>query len=150
MQVAPFDDFYQFDNASNAVTQYDTSLTKWNSYLGGPYQQAVSSLTYIDDANYNGTSGGFGVYGKLRIDLVVCFADEPEGFEYYSNPNDRSGGHITWVANGVESWTLLPAAVGPNPRSQVSQRLITEEPMAMVSQDDLVCDKTFVLTAHRL
>ena len=136
MQVAPFDDFYQFDNASSAVTQYDTSLTKWNSYLGGSYQQAVSSLTYIDDAVYQGTSGGFGVYGKFRIvSISLCtFADELEGFEYYSNPNDRTGGHITWVANGVESWTLLPAAVGPNPRTQVSQRLITEEPMAMVSQ----------------
>lgn len=62
-------------------------------------------------------------------------SDGDSGFEYYSNPNDRSAGHITWVSGGRKSWTLNPAAVGPNPRSQVSQRLITEEPMAMVSPE---------------
>ena len=34
------DDHYQFDNGSTAVTQYDDTLTKWNSYLGGDYQHA--------------------------------------------------------------------------------------------------------------
>jgi hypothetical protein len=67
MQVAPFDDFYQFNNATPAVTQYDTSLSKWNSYQGGRYQQAVSSLTYIDNDLYTGTAGKFGIYGMFRI-----------------------------------------------------------------------------------
>jgi len=64
LQVAPFDDFYQFNNASTAVTQFNTDLTKWNSYQGGLYQQAVSSLTYIDNDVYVGTQGNFGVYGE--------------------------------------------------------------------------------------
>ena len=57
---------------------------------------------------------------------------ETTGFEFYSNPNDRASGHITWVANGQKSWTLLPLAIGPNSRTQIGQRLITEEPMAMI------------------
>jgi len=64
MQVAPFDAGYQFNNASSAVTQYNTDLTSWNSYLGGQYQQAISSLTYFDTNYYVGTTGDFNVYGK--------------------------------------------------------------------------------------
>ncbi|KAK4685409.1 beta-glucan synthesis-associated protein KRE6, partial [Tremellales sp. Uapishka_1] len=115
-QVAPFDSSYQFDNASTDVTQYDTSITKWNSYLGGFYQQAVSSLTYIDSAGYTGTSGALQTYG----------------YEMYSNPNDRGSGYITWVANGAKSWQVLPGAIGPNVNTQIGQRLIPEEPMAMI------------------
>lgn len=117
LQVAPFDDFYQFDNASNAITMYNSDLTMLNTYLGGWYQEAVSALTYIDDDVYTGTSGHYNVYG----------------FEYYSDPNNReTDGHVTWVSGGQKSWTVLPNAFGPNPRSAISQRLISEEPMALV------------------
>lgn len=115
-QFAPYDDYYQFNNASTAVTQYNTAITGYNSYLGGLYQQAVSSLTNIPSANYAGTSGAFGVYG----------------FEYYGNPADRDNGYITWVASGTKSWTMHAAAVGPNSRTEIGQRLVAEEPMAMV------------------
>lgn len=54
------------------------------------------------------------------------------GFEYFSNPEDRDSGHITWVANGEKSWTMYPAAVGAVESMGIGQRLISEEPMAMV------------------
>jgi hypothetical protein len=54
------------------------------------------------------------------------------GFEYYTNPTARTSGHITWISEGEESWTLYPAAIGPNAETNISQRLISEEPMAMV------------------
>lgn len=115
-QVAPYDDYYQFNNASTSVTQFDTTLTKYNSYLGGYYQQAVSSLTYIDNNNYRLTGQGFGQYG----------------LEFFSDPNNRGNGKLTWMADGVKSWETLASATGPNTRTQVGQRLISEEPMAMV------------------
>lgn len=62
-QVAPFDDFYQFDNSSSAVTIWAQDITKWNSYLGGVFQQAVSGLVYVDNGVYTGTSGLFNIYG---------------------------------------------------------------------------------------
>lgn len=55
------------------------------------------------------------------------------GFEYFSNPNDRNAGYITWVADGKKSWTMHASATGPNPVTGVGQRLVSEEPMAMVS-----------------
>jgi len=115
-QIAPFDPFYQYVNVTPEIVQYNTQLTGFNSYKGGLYQEAVSSLTYISSDVYQGTNGDFGVYG----------------IEVYANPNDRSGGHITWMASGVESWTMNPAAIGANADAQISQRLIAEEPMAMV------------------
>ncbi|ODN95906.1 glucosidase [Cryptococcus wingfieldii CBS 7118] len=115
-QIAPFDPSYEYLNTSEGAIQYDTDLTSWNSYKGGTYQEAVSSLTYIDNANYVETRGGFGIYG----------------FEYYTNPDDRENGHITWVANGQRSWTMYPASVGPVEDMDIGQRLITEEPMAMI------------------
>lgn len=54
------------------------------------------------------------------------------GFEYYGNPKDRSNGYINWVSEGKQSWTMKASAVRANPASGVSQRLISEEPMAMV------------------
>lgn len=63
LQVAPFDDFYQFDNSSAYVTIYDQDVTLLNSYLGGIYQQAVSALSYVPNGVYQGTSGQFNIYG---------------------------------------------------------------------------------------
>lgn len=115
-QIAPFDDGYQFNNASTAVTQYNTAITGWNTYLGGVYQQAVSSLTNVLSSNYANTSGGFGVYG----------------FEHYAIPSDRPNAYTTWVSTGVETWTMHPEAIGPNPRTEISQRIMAEEPMSLI------------------
>jgi len=59
-QVAPFDYDYQFDNTSTEI--YDTTITQYNSYLGGIYQQAVSGVTDVPSTVYSGN--GFAVYGE--------------------------------------------------------------------------------------
>lgn len=71
-QIAPFDDFYQFANSSTDVTQYDRSLAQWNAYKGAEFQQAVSSVVYIDDDNYQLTSQGYGVYGEWPCDFCAA------------------------------------------------------------------------------
>lgn len=53
----------------------------------------------------------------------------------WADPNNRGDGYITWVSDGVKSWTMHASAVGPNAATGVGQRLIPEEPMAMVSDD---------------
>ena len=118
-QFAPYDDYYQFNNASTNYKQYDTSITSFNTYLGGYYQQAASSLTMVDDDLYYdqvGTNGQFATFGV----------------EYSSDSTDRGNGYITWVSQGQESWTLRGTGVGPNSKTEVGQRLIAEEPMALV------------------
>ena len=127
-QFAPYDDYYQFNNASSNYVQYDKSITSFNTYLGGFYQQAASSLTMVSsDLYYDqvGTNKQFATFG----------------FEYSADSNDRSNGYIEWVSQGVKSWKLNAAGVGPNPKTEVGQRLIAEEPMAMVSGSRISTEK---------
>ncbi|KAJ7288522.1 glycoside hydrolase family 16 protein [Mycena rebaudengoi] len=113
-QIAPFNYNWQPVNSSPATTIIDESLTKFNSYLGSQLQQAVSAVTYIDDSYYGGQA--FGVYG----------------FEYWSDPDNRDDGYITWVSSGKESWKVTSATIGPDTTSEVGQRLISEEPMYII------------------
>ncbi|KAH6906184.1 beta-glucan synthesis-associated protein [Coprinopsis sp. MPI-PUGE-AT-0042] len=85
-----------------------------NSYTGGPYQQAVSTITEVPSDIYEG-------------EKYATF-----GYELWSDPNKREDGHITWFSNGKPSWTLRPDAIGPNNMTRVGQRLISEEPMYMI------------------
>jgi hypothetical protein len=57
------------------------------------------------------------------------------GFEYWSDPNDRNAGSITWQVDGQKSHRVVAAAVAPDQGdggSGVGQRLIPEEPMSIV------------------
>ena len=54
--------------------------------------------------------------------------------EWYSDPNKREDGRITWVADGKRSWEMLAGATGPNVDTEIGARLVSEEPMAMVSR----------------
>jgi beta-glucanase (GH16 family) len=110
-QTAPYNYQYQFVNTSPSATIYDTTISQPNTYLGGIYQQAVSTLTYIDSANFN--DKGYAKYG----------------YEWWSDPNHRDQGYVTWFSEGKEVVTIEASAVGPDSITQVSQRLISEEPM---------------------
>lgn len=114
-QCAPYNYQYNFDGTSPATTIYDSSVTTLNSYKGGPLQQAVSALTDISPSVYGGN--GYATYG----------------YELWADPNHRSSGYITWYSNGKPSWQITSATVGPDPTSEVNQRLIPEEPMVRFS-----------------
>ncbi|KAJ7600970.1 glycoside hydrolase family 16 protein [Mycena floridula] len=111
-QTAPFNLNYDIDVSGTTI--YDPSITTANPYQGGRFQQAISSVTYIDSANYD--DQGYATYG----------------FEWWSNPDNRPEGFITWFSNGIKSWTMNAAAIGPDSQSQISARLIPEEPMFLV------------------
>ncbi|KAJ7644331.1 glycoside hydrolase family 16 protein [Roridomyces roridus] len=113
-QVAPFNLKYDFDNSTSAATFQDSDLTKFNSYKGSQTQQALSALTYIPDNVYSGQD--FGVYG----------------IEYWSDPDNREDGYITWVSNGQKSWSINADAAGPDSGAGISQRIIPEEPMSII------------------
>jgi hypothetical protein len=118
LQLAPFDDHYVIpDNTTRSVTIGDPRYTKANGWVGGELQQAASHLTDIERSAYELTSGGFSVWG----------------YEMNADPVNRDNGYITWVGRGQEAWTLRNSGIGPNSRIGIGQRLIPEEPMAMVS-----------------
>ncbi|KAJ7778805.1 glycoside hydrolase family 16 protein [Mycena maculata] len=113
-QLAPYNLNFDFDNSSSVTPIVNSTITKFNSYKGDAFQQTVSAVTYINDSFYGGN------------------AYSPYGIEWFSNPSQRSEGYINWLTNGVKAWTLTPDTIGPDSQSQVSARLITEEPMYMI------------------
>ncbi|KAN0077779.1 Beta-glucan synthesis-associated protein (SKN1) domain containing protein [Elaphomyces granulatus] len=106
MQVAPFDIWYLPNYDFIAV--YDSQISGMNSYRGGPYQQAISGVTNLNNKWYNGKE--YQVYA----------------FEY----TPGATGDVTWFVGSQKTWTLDGRAVGPN--GNVGQRVIPVEPMAIV------------------
>ncbi|RDW82075.1 putative glucan synthase subunit KRE6 [Coleophoma cylindrospora] len=105
-QAAPFDIWYEPD--SQYMEVYDYSQTQINNYRGGPYQQSVSGLTWVNNDWYDGK--GYQKYG----------------FEY--NPGDA--GDITWFVGEQYAWKVDARALRPN--GNVGQRMIPMEPMSII------------------
>ena len=106
-QVAPFDVFWR-PNA-DWIEIYDQSVTSANVYQGGQYQEALSAITNLNNDWYNGNSY------------------QSYGFEY----EPGADGYITWYVGDQKTWKLTGTAIGPN--GNVGQRVIPEEPMAIVA-----------------
>jgi beta-glucanase (GH16 family) len=111
-QWAPFNPSYEYINTSKTTTLYDNVNSFYNDYLGGVFQQATSVLARTDANCYTNATGCFSRFG----------------FEYL--PGDD--GYITWVGNGTRVWQIRQAAMGPNSRAQVGQRLVSVEPMYII------------------
>jgi len=71
--LQPFN--YNYTYFTNDTTLYNTSITMFNTYKGGAYQQSISALTVTDQTAYELNGGGFSVYGfeyQPGIDNAVC------------------------------------------------------------------------------
>lgn len=110
-QIAPFNAGYQFNNQSPAVEINNPAITAFNNFKGSITQQAISGVSQLDNANYGGQ--GYQKYG----------------FEWFSDPNHRDNGYISWYVGDTNMWSMTPAAIGPEAETEISQRLIPEEPM---------------------
>ncbi|KAF8649109.1 hypothetical protein AX16_006007 [Volvariella volvacea WC 439] len=125
-QFAPFSHDYFYDNSTEDAWrrwEYPTAdgipRTRRNSYQGSAVQQSVSGITRLPEDMFQGTGRVFKTFG----------------FEYWSNPNNPDEGSITWQVDGRLSHRMGAAAVAPDmgpEGSQVGQRLIPVEPMAIV------------------
>ncbi|TVY82788.1 putative beta-glucan synthesis-associated protein [Lachnellula suecica] len=106
-QVAPFDNFYRPNNDFMAIPNYET--TQMNTYCGGPFQQAISGTTLLNNSWYDGNN-----YQKYA-------------FEYTPG---TSKGKIAWFVGEDPTLILDGRAIGPN--GNVATRQISEEPMSMI------------------
>ncbi|KAI0269875.1 glycoside hydrolase family 16 protein [Gloeopeniophorella convolvens] len=113
LQVAPFNADYQFDNSSSS-TPIQGSQTQFNSYRGGQFQQAISAVSHIDSANYNGQ--GFASYA----------------FEWWTDPNHRSEGYVQWYSEGQPTWRATAATLAGDTTTGISSRIIPEEPAYLI------------------
>ncbi|EIW55856.1 beta-glucan synthesis-associated [Trametes versicolor FP-101664 SS1] len=119
-QFAPFTHDYLYTNdTQDAWWIYDSSRSRANTYKGSAIQQAVSALTDLPDDMFQGSGANF----------------KTLGFEYWANPKNRDEGFITWQTDGTPSVRMGASAMGPDmgtDGSQVSQRIVPEEPMSII------------------
>ena len=111
LQCAPYNLKYNWNNDTSATTVYNSDITAINGYKGGPFQQAVSAVTLIEDRVYGGNT-------------FSTFA-----YELWSDPKNRDDGYVTWYSNDIKTWTITSATTGPDTAAAIGQRLISEEPM---------------------
>lgn len=106
LQIAPFDIWYQPDGEYMQI--FDRSVSSINSYRGGPYQEAISGVTWLNNDWYDGN--GYQTYG----------------FEY----NYGETGNVTWFVGDTYTWHLDHRALRPN--GNIGQRPIPQEPMTLI------------------
>lgn len=106
-QVAPFDIFYRPNANFMAIPNYNT--TQMNGYCGGPFQQAVSGTTLLNNGWYDGLA-----YQKYA-------------FEYVPG---NSSGKIAWFVGEDPSFIMDGRAIGPN--GNAAARQVSQEPMSMI------------------
>ena len=107
-QVAPFDIWYYPNYDFMETPNYNLSFV--NTYTGGPYQQAVSTTSMLNNAWYDGKE-----YQRYA-------------FEY--SPGSDASAYVAWVIGDAETMKFDARAVGPN--GNIGQRLIAEEPMSLI------------------
>lgn len=106
-QVAPFDIWYRPNNDFLQIPNYNT--TQMNGYCGGPFQQAVSGTTLLNNDWYDNK-----YYQKYA-------------FEYIPGTDK---GKIAWFVGDDQTFMMDGRAVGPN--GNVGARVVSEEPMSLV------------------
>jgi beta-glucanase (GH16 family) len=107
-QVAPFDLWWYPDYNYTAVP--DNTLSGYNGYTGGPYQQALSATTMLNRTWYDGIQ-----YQRYS-------------FEYA--PGEGEDAFISWKIGDQTMWMLDGRAIRAN--GNVAARQISEEPMSLV------------------
>lgn len=106
-QVAPFDLLWRPN--TDFIEVYDQSTSGMNTYQGGIYQQALSTVTTLNNDWYDGN--GYQIYA----------------FEYQPG----SDGYVSWFVGDTPTWRVNADAVGPN--GNIGQRVISQEPMALIA-----------------
>lgn len=106
-QVAPFDIWYRPNSNFLQIPSYET--TQMNTYCGGPFQQAISGTTLLNNDWYDRNE-----YQKYA-------------FEYIPG---TSSGKIAWFVGDDQTFMMDGRAVGQN--GNVAARLVSEEPMSMI------------------
>ncbi|KAH9942349.1 glycoside hydrolase family 16 protein [Epithele typhae] len=110
-QWAPFNAGYNATQTGFIVA--DDTKSTINSYQGGVYQQATSVVTATDQTAYELNGAAFSTYG----------------FQYKPGVD---GAYIAWIADGSLAWTMEAAAVGPDAATEISQRVVPQEPMYLI------------------
>ncbi|EPS45326.1 hypothetical protein H072_681 [Dactylellina haptotyla CBS 200.50] len=106
-QIAPFDIYYIPDY--DFLEIHNHSVTEMNTWAGGPFQQAISGITALNNDWYDG-----------KVFQKYAFEYEP----------GKGTGKITWFIGDEPSFAMRGESTGPN--GNIGTRHISQEPMSVV------------------
>ncbi|KAL5534071.1 hypothetical protein ACEPAG_532 [Sanghuangporus baumii] len=109
-QWAPFNAQYEWFNTSDNLIITDPEVTQLNTYIGGVYQQATSSVSSTNQDCYELSGGCYSVYG----------------FEYKPGFDDA---YIGWINDDKLAWRLNSPGMAADTRVEISARPVPQEPM---------------------
>ncbi|KAF8167744.1 beta-glucan synthesis-associated protein [Crassisporium funariophilum] len=112
-QWAPFNNEYIWFNTSDNLIINDPTISTFNTYRGGAFQQATSVVTITDQNCYELGTGCFSVYG----------------FEYKPGFDNS---YITWISGGKAAWTLNAGGMAADSVVEIAARPIPMEPMYLI------------------
>ena len=107
-QVAPFDIWWYPNYEFMEIPDYSVSFV--NTYTGGPFQQAVSTTTMLNNSWYDGA-----IYQKYAYEYTPGITEDAE---------------IAWWVGDQMTMRFDARALGPN--GNIGQRIISEEPMSLI------------------
>ncbi|TEB26060.1 concanavalin A-like lectin/glucanase [Coprinellus micaceus] len=103
-QFAPFAHDYSYYNDSETKWKnFDPARTRANAFLGSAVQQSGSGAKF------------------------TTF-----GFEYHGHPKSRDDGYVMWQVNDSPTHRVGAGSVAADPLVDIGNRLIPEEPMAII------------------
>ncbi|KAI5952668.1 SKN1 [Candida jiufengensis] len=111
LQIAPYDIWYMPDY--NFIEIYNASVTLMNTYAGGPFQQAVSGVTMLNQTWYQ--------FGDVEHNF------QKFGYEYLNNDDT---GYITWFVGDNPTFTMKSQTLHPN--GNIGWRQIPKEPISII------------------
>jgi len=113
MQIAPFDAAWAWNNDSSGyIPHAGSDMLTLNDWKGSITQESASAVYKLDNVSYGGRQ-----YQTF-------------GFEYWGGTGKDA--YITWYVGGQPTWTLTGDAFPPNAQTEISNRLISEEPMYLM------------------
>ncbi|KAJ3494437.1 hypothetical protein NMY22_g20074 [Coprinellus aureogranulatus] len=116
-QFAPFaHDYMYYNDTEDKWKNFDPERTRANSFLGSAVQQSVSGVTRVPSDMFQGSGQRFTSFG----------------FEYHGHPKSRDQGYVQWQVDGRPTHRVGAGAVAADPEVQIGNRLIPEEPMAII------------------
>ncbi|KAK9451029.1 Skn1 protein [Limtongia smithiae] len=111
LQIAPMDIWYMPDY--DYLVVFNNSVTAMNSWNGGPYQQAISGITALNNEWYEGEEKVGNLYQSY-------------GFEY----EPGTEGYVQWHVGETSTYAIHGLALRPN--GNIGARPIPLEPMSIV------------------
>jgi beta-glucanase (GH16 family) len=107
-QVAPMDVWYYPNYEFMQNPNYSTSVV--NTWVGGPFQQAVSTTSMLNNKWYDGK--------------------EFQKYAYEYKPGDDENAFVAWYIGEEQTMKFDARAIGPN--GNIGQRIIAEEPLSLI------------------